>query len=73
MKNQVGSRLDGAGVVWRKSSYSGAQGDCVDVARFDDVAAIRDSKDPRGPVLAFEATTWDVFVADVKRGGFPSV
>ena len=34
---------------WRKSSFSGDSGDCVEVRR--DLAAIRDSKNPAGPVL----------------------
>ncbi|MGH7735076.1 MAG: DUF397 domain-containing protein [Gemmatimonadales bacterium] len=34
---------------WRKSSYSSANGACVEVALFQDVIAVRDSKDPDGP------------------------
>jgi hypothetical protein len=38
---------------WRKSSYSGnGGGNCVEVARnIPHVVAVRDSKDPYGPVL----------------------
>jgi hypothetical protein len=35
---------------WRKSSFSGDSGDCVEVRQ--DLAAIRDSKNPSGPALA---------------------
>jgi len=35
---------------WRKSSFSGSGGDCVQVRQ--DLAAIRDSKNPNGPMLA---------------------
>lgn len=35
---------------WRKSSFSGDSGDCVQVRQ--DLAAIRDSKNPDGPTLA---------------------
>ena len=35
---------------WRKSSFSGTGGDCVQVRQ--DLAAIRDSKNPHGPTLA---------------------
>lgn len=35
---------------WRKSSFSGDGGDCVEVRR--DLAAVRDSKSPAGPALA---------------------
>ena len=34
---------------WRKSSFSGSGGNCVEVRQ--DLAAIRDSKNPDGPVL----------------------
>ncbi|XRQ16833.1 DUF397 domain-containing protein, partial [Actinomadura welshii] len=39
--------------TWRKSSHSGTQGgsDCVEVGRFPDSIAIRDSKNPDGPEL----------------------
>ncbi|MFF5263465.1 DUF397 domain-containing protein [Actinomadura viridis] len=41
---------------WRKSSYSGSNGgDCVELAdageAVADAVAVRDSKDPAGPVL----------------------
>lgn len=39
---------------WRKSSFSGDSGDCVEVRR--DLAAIRDSKDPKGSALAVDLT-----------------
>lgn len=37
---------------WRKSSKSQAAGNCVEVR--GDLAAIRDSKNPDGPVLAMD-------------------
>lgn len=51
---------------WQKSSFSGAsgQGDCVEVA-FE--AAVRDSKDPDGPILAVDPGTWRRFVAFTSR------
>jgi hypothetical protein len=33
-------------------------------------AAIRDGKDPRGPVLRFDGAEWAAFVAAVKAGSF---
>ncbi|WP_372454926.1 DUF397 domain-containing protein [Streptomyces buecherae] len=58
--------------MWRKSSYSGANGgNCVEVAPgFAGVVPVRDSKDPNGPALAFEASAWAAFVAGVKAGDF---
>jgi hypothetical protein len=37
---------------WRKSSLSGEGGNCVQVRQ--DLAAIRDSKNPDGPALAVD-------------------
>jgi hypothetical protein len=48
---------------WRKSSYTGNQGDCVEVAHT--LAHVRDSKQPDGPKLALDLS---VFLATVKAG-----
>jgi hypothetical protein len=54
---------------WRKSSYSGGQGNCVEVAYMPDTSqAVRDSKDPSGPVLRFSADSWRTFIGAVKSG-----
>ena len=55
---------------WRKSSYSGGNGGaCVEVARnLPGAVAVRDSKDPDGPRLAFAPEEWTAFTAGVKAG-----
>ena len=54
-------------VTWRKSSYSGNNGgDCVEVGTATPMIAVRDSKDPHGPVLAFSPQTWRRFAGQAK-------
>lgn len=48
---------------WRKSSFSGSGGDCVQVRQ--DLAAIRDSKNRTGPTLATDLSR---LLATVKSG-----
>ncbi|MGH9151148.1 MAG: DUF397 domain-containing protein [Acidimicrobiales bacterium] len=55
---------------WRKSSYSGQNGDCVELADLGATVAVRDSKDPTGPVLAFTRTELAAFLAGAKAGEF---
>ncbi|MER7193592.1 DUF397 domain-containing protein [Streptomyces flaveolus] len=51
------------GIQWRKSSYSGDQGgDCVEVAELPAAVAVRDSKDPAGPVLALAPAVFATFL-----------
>ncbi|MBO2463451.1 DUF397 domain-containing protein [Actinomadura violacea] len=55
---------DGA---WRKASRSAHEGgDCVEVAEMAPLVAVRDSKDPDGPKLAFGASAWRAFAERVK-------
>lgn len=62
---------DLTGANWRKSTRSGNQGNCVEVAdNLADVVAVRDSKDPHGPALTFEPTAFAAFVAGAKAGEF---
>lgn len=59
--------MDMSGAIWRKSSYSGANGgNCVEVAAARRTIAVRDSKDPDGPMLAFGPRAWERFATQVK-------
>ena len=53
---------------WRKSSYSGnGGGDCVEVARnLPGVIAVRDSKNPDGPVLIISRSEWGCFISRLR-------
>lgn len=70
--------MDGCGVdlshiTWRRSSYSGNQGNCVEVAdNVPGLAPVRDSKTPHGPALLFPADAWTAFVAGLTTNGFPA-
>ena len=66
-----GQDLDLSDAAWLRSSYSGAQGDCVEVAPgFPGVVPVRDSKNPEGPALVVTADGWAEFVSAVKRREF---
>jgi Domain of unknown function (DUF397) len=51
--------------TWRTSSYSGTQGNCVEVAATPDTMTIRDSKNRTGPALTFETTDWINFTSSL--------
>jgi len=51
-------------LAWVKSSYSGGtSANCVEIAALSAGGrAVRDSKDPAGPVLVLTATQWSTLV-----------
>lgn len=54
---------------WRKSRHSNPSGNCVEVAGLPAGGmAVRDSKDPGGPVLIVAASDWRAFVRAVQGG-----
>ena len=56
-------------LLWRKSNGSG-DGNCVEVAALPDGVAVRDSKDPSGPMLQFDRTAWASFIDGIRSGDF---
>lgn len=57
--------------IWRKSSFSSGQGECVEVAEAPDGGRyVRDTKDRSQPAHYFTPAEWDAFVRGVKAGEF---
>ncbi|MEU1285814.1 DUF397 domain-containing protein [Kitasatospora sp. NPDC005856] len=57
--------------IFKKSSYSAGDDNCVEVAiPGGPVSYIRDSKDPYGPALAFGRAAHSSFIAAVATGEF---
>ncbi|WP_328905861.1 DUF397 domain-containing protein [Streptomyces sp. NBC_00234] len=57
---------DLAGTEWRVSSFSGGQGECVEVGHnLPHLVPVRDSKRPAGPVIGFGREAWQAFVGEL--------
>nr|MDT0658155.1 DUF397 domain-containing protein [Micromonospora sp. DSM 115978] len=58
-----------ADATWRRSRRSNDQGQCVEVADdFGGLVGVRDSKDPRGPVLTISPARWTALLGALKAG-----
>jgi hypothetical protein len=51
---------------WHVSTYTGGQGNCVEVGKTATTIAVRDSKDREGPVLHFDPAAWRAFIQRLK-------
>jgi hypothetical protein len=52
---------------WRVATYTGGQGNCVEVGASSTVVAVRDTKDrDSGPVLRFDPSAWRAFTERLK-------
>jgi len=52
---------------WRVATYTGGQGNCVEVGRASSIIAARDTKNREdGPVLRFDPLSWRAFTQRLK-------
>ena len=59
--------MDDGFAGWRKSSYSDANGGCVELAADERIVGVRDTRQlSQGPVLKFPARAWLAFIASTK-------
>lgn len=65
----MGPQQNRTGTNWRKSSYSSdTGGQCIEVADLAPHVAVRDSKNPAGPVLTLAPAAFEAFVAAAAQG-----
>jgi uncharacterized protein DUF397 len=55
---------------WRKAARSMNNGACVEIAATAESVAVRDSKDPHGPVLRYPSDAWTAFLREAAAGRF---
>lgn len=58
------------GLAWRKARSSVGNGACVELAPAAGMIAVRDSKDPDGPVLLYKRAELRAFLDAAKQGEF---
>jgi hypothetical protein len=64
-------RRPGSELSWVKSSFSFANGNCVEVASLPDGGiGVRDSKNREGAILHFTSGEWHAFLGGVRNGEF---
>lgn len=63
--------VDLSNAKWFKSSRSGGDKNCVEVAFLsNDLVGVRDSKNRSGPALLFTSAEWLAFTTAASRGAF---
>ncbi|UGT62172.1 DUF397 domain-containing protein [Nocardia asteroides] len=60
-----------SGAEWFKSSYSGGDNNCVEIAHVEGgLVGVRDSKNAAGPALLFASGEWTAFAEAIRGGEF---
>jgi hypothetical protein len=58
------------GLAWLKAQSSSHNGQCVEIASTANKIAIRDSKDPDGPILVYTSREFKAFLDGARNGEF---
>jgi hypothetical protein len=58
---------------WHKSQRSVNNGACLELTSDREGIAIRNSRDPYGPVLRFTVSEWQAFLDGAKKGEFDGI
>jgi len=63
------------GLTWQKSGRSSPSGNCVELAKLpgDEGIAIRNSRDPDGPVLIYTMAEIVAFIGGAQDGDFDNL
>jgi Domain of unknown function (DUF397) len=64
------SDAERASLSWLKAQSSGANGQCIEIASTAGKIAIRDSKDPEGPILVYTPGEFRAFLDGARNGEF---
>ena len=64
------SEAERSALFWLKAQASGANGNCVEIASTVGKIAMRDSKDPDGPILVYTPTEFSAFLEGARGGEF---
>ena len=60
-------------MIWRKATFSTANGDCLELATDGATVYLRDSKSPDAGTLALSADTWRALLDGAKAGELDSL
>lgn len=64
------SASERSNLTWQKAQSSTANGQCVEIASTIGKIALRDSKDPDGPVLVYTPAEFSAFLEGARNGEF---
>ena len=67
------SDTERARLVWVKAQASSNHGQCIQLALAADGIAMRDSKDPDGPILLYSRAEFRAFLDGARNGDFDGV